>query len=505
MGSSLVRGKYVVSRVIDADSSEIIEDGAVFQRDGEIVEVGPYAELKARHSPDEEIGSSDFMVIPGLVNAHHHQGLTPFQRGRLDYPLELTVQWYAIIRAVDPYLDTLYCAMQMIESGTTTVMHNHLRSAGQDVFRALEAYKETGMRVAFSPMYRNQNHNVFDDDEEFRLTLPPDLAKEVSASQATRQTSMEDYLSLCAELFATHQSDRTRIFISPHNVHTCSDESLREIKNFATRHTTGIHIHLLESVYQKMYGARNWGKSPLAHLYDLGFLGPELSCAHGVWLTDSDMDILVETSTIIDHNPSSNMRIKSGIAPVNRMLEKGITLALGIDEAGINDDNDMFQEMRLAQKLHGVPVIGSPSPTSHQILHMATMNGAKAAFFGDQAGTLEPGKRADMVLVSLEHMVEPYLAPETNMVDALLYRGRGLDVDTVMVDGEVLLKNRKFTKLDKAEVAGRLKESLRVPLTPEALERAELGRRLLPYVQHFFEEHRPVEKGAPYYFYNGND
>ena len=259
---------------------------------------------------------------------------------------------------------------------------------------------------------------------------------------------------------------------------------------------------MLETIYQKMYATREWGKSPLAHLYYLGFLGPEVSCAHGVWLTDSDMDILAETGTAVSHNPSSNLRLKSGIAPLNRMLEKGVTVALGIDEAGINDDNDMLQEMRLAQKLHRVPGVSSPSPTSHQILNLATANGAKVTFFGDEVGTLEPGKRADMVLVSLERILEPYLAPETNMVDALVYRGRGLDVDTVIVDGEVLLRNRVFTRLDKDEIVARLKESLSVPFTPFELQRADLGKRIQPHAERFFEERRALEKGAPHYYYN---
>ena len=288
MATSLIRGGYVVSRVTSSDSSHIIQEGAVFQRDGEIIDVGQYSELKSRHSPDEEIGSSDFMVIPGLVNAHHHLGLTPFQLGSLDHPLETWRIARFVNRDVDPYLDTLYCAMQMIESGITAVMHNHglarlpvdaglYESSG----RVIQAYEDSGMRVAFSVSHNDQNRTLYDDEDEFRATLPANLEAEMNNSPAARQVSMEDYLSLCAELFARKQSDRTRIFISPHNVHTCSDTLLREIKDFGTRHSTGIHIHLQETVYQKMYGIRHWGKSPLAHLYDLGFLGPEVSCAHG--------------------------------------------------------------------------------------------------------------------------------------------------------------------------------------------------------------------------------
>ena len=139
MASSLVRGKYVVCGGEGGGDSRVIEDGAVYQRDGEIVEVGTYQDVRSRYDPDEEIGSSRFMVVPGLVNAHHHVGLTPFQLGALDAPLESWIIARWAIRDVDPYLDTLYCAMQMIESGITTVMHNHMTArlpAGEGLYES---------------------------------------------------------------------------------------------------------------------------------------------------------------------------------------------------------------------------------------------------------------------------------------------------------------------------------------------------------------------------------
>lgn len=508
MASSLVRGKYVITKVLDENSSEIIEDGAVFQRDGEIVEIGKYNDLRQRYSPDEEIGSSQHMVIPGLINAHHHVGLTPFQLGASDQPLETWIIYRWAMQDVDPYLDTLYCALQMIESGITTVMHNHSLArlpADAELYdssaRIIDAYEESGMRVAFSLSHRDQNHLVYEDDERFLGTLPGALADGVREYLGARPIDMEDYFSLNAELYAKRQSDRTRIFISPHNVHWCSDGMLRDIKDFATRHSTGIHIHLHETVYQKMYGTRHWNKTPLAHLYDLGFLGPEVSCAHGVWLTESDIDILAETGTAICHNPSSNLRLKSGIAPINKLIERGVTVAIGIDEAGINDDNDILQEMRLAQKIHREPGVASASPTSHQILRLNTENGAKVTFFDNEIGALEVGKRADMVLINLERIIEPYLHPDTNMVDALIYRGRGTDVDTVIVDGEVLLRDKKFTKVNKEEVIAKFKESLNRPLKPSEVRRGELSREIMPYIQRWFEGWE-LDRGTPHYFYN---
>jgi 5-methylthioadenosine/S-adenosylhomocysteine deaminase len=370
----------------------------------------------------------------------------------------------------------------MIESGITTVMHNHMTArlpADTGLYEGgasiIQAYEDSGMRVAFSLFHRDQNHLVYEDDEKFLASLPGSVAQRAREHLNARPISIEDYLSVTAELIEKKQSERTRVFISPHNVHWCSDEMLRAIKDFAVRHSTGLHIHLQETVYQKMYGTRHWRKTPLAHLNDLGFLGPEVSCAHGVWLTESDMDMLAETGTAICHNPSSSLRLKSGVAPVNRLLEKGVTVAIGIDEAGINDDNDILQEMRLAQKIHRVPGVASASPSSHRILDMTTANGAKVTFFGSEIGTLEPGKRADMVLVGLERITEPYLNPDTNIVDALVYRGKGTDVNTVIVDGEVLLRNKRLTRVNKEEVLVSLKESLSRPPQPHETRRTQPG------------------------------
>ena len=513
MPSSLVYGKYLVCGV-DADGrAQIIENGALIHQDGQIVDVGTAAELRARHTPDEEIGSSGHMVLPGLINAHHHVGLTPFQLGNLDLPLETWIAERKGTRYVDPYLDTLYCALQMIESGITTVMHNgagsgvRITALGdrmQHAHEVLRGYEESGMRVAFSPAFRDQNQIVYQDDAQFLATLPRSLAQHLEAELQAMAISWEDYITQFAQLFDAHgrnERERVRLLLSPANVQWCSDAALQGMKEAAARYNTGLHIHLMESVYQKQYGIQTWGVTPLRHLYDLGFLGPEVSCAHGVWLTEQDMELLAETGTVVCHNASSNLRLKSGIAPVNRMVQKGVTVAIGIDEAGINDDNDILQEMRLVAKLHREPGVAAPQPSSSQVLRMATVNGATATLFGARIGTLEVGARADVVLVNLEHIVEPYLDPNTDMVDALLYRGRGLDVDTVIVDGEVLLRGRRFTRVDRDAVVAQLKESLAQELTEEERTRQRIAQELLPYVQRFYEAY-PPEQGKPHYLYN---
>lgn len=513
MTSSLIYGKYLISSADKHGNSQVIPNGALYQVDGNILDIGTISDLRRRYSADEEIGSMGQLVIPGLINAHHHIGLTPFQLGNLDLPLETWIAERRGTRFVDPYLDTLYCAVQMIESGITTVMHN---GAGSGVkvsgptdridhsHQVLKAYQDSGMRVAFSPAFRNQNQIVYEDDARFLAKLPQNLARKLREELERTAVSWEEYVTEFEEIFNLHgrnEQERIRILMAPSNVQWCSDAALQGMKEAASRYKTGLHIHLMESIYQKEYGVRAWGTTPLRHLYDLGFLGPEVSCAHGVWLTDHDIDLLAETGTVICHNASSNLRLKSGIAPVNRMLEKGVTVAVGIDEAGINDDNDILQEMRLVAKIHREPYVTGPDPSSGQVLHMTTEGGATATLFGPQLGSLAVGKKADAVLVDLDRLVEPYLDPDTNIVDALLYRGRGLDVSTVVVAGEVLLRNRVLTRVDKEEIIVQLKESLAKDLTPEELARKHLSLEILPHVYRFYENwhHR---SGRPHYLLN---
>ena len=246
--------------------------------------------------------------------------------------------------------------------------------------------------------------------------------------------------------YGNSRHERAQVTMAPSNVHRCSDELLIALKQLAGRYSTGIHIHLKETVYQKLYGYQAWNKTPLQHLHDLGFLGPEVTCGHSVWATDEDLQIMAATGTNICHNASSNLRLQSGIAPMERILATGIKVAIGSDEAGLNDDKDLFQEMRLVLKIHRVAGIELEPPTACQVLQMATVNGAYASWFGDRIGTLEPGKRADLALLDLRNIEEPFLDPEVSVVDALVHRGRGIDVDTVMVDGEVVLRDGQLTR-----------------------------------------------------------
>ena len=218
MASSLIRGKYVICKVTSRTAAEVIEDGAVFQRDGTIVAVGKYQELATQYQPDEVIGSDEHVVLPGFVNSHHHVGLTPFQLGSPDHPLEL---WFAsrmAARNVDPYLDTLYSAFEMLESGITTVQHLHgwrIGPAARIISMAehiLKAYQDIGMRVSYSFALRDQNRLVYEADEDFVKRLPLSIAADVTAWLQVQAIPIEEHLGIFVHLWERWNSLRARAY-----------------------------------------------------------------------------------------------------------------------------------------------------------------------------------------------------------------------------------------------------------------------------------------------------
>jgi cytosine/adenosine deaminase-related metal-dependent hydrolase len=503
MPSSLVRGRHLVCGIDDDGAACVIDDGAVFQRDGVIVEVGPYAELARRHQPDETLGSERHVIIPGLVDSHHHIGLTPVQMGSPDLPLEL---WFASRlrkRNIDPYLDTLYSAIEMIESGITTVQHLHSRANGPiarvhgDATRILSAYHDIGMRVSYAYTVRDQNRMVYAPDNEFLARLPAELAGDLRALLHAQNIPLEDNFALFEQLRREHAaSERVRIQLAPANLHWCSDRALELLRDVSEKHDAPLHMHLLETQYQREYSRRRSAGGAVDHLHRMGLLGPRLTLGHGVWLTDADIDLLAQTGTRLCHNASSNLRLRSGIAPINALARRGVRVSLGLDEAGINDDRDMLQEMRLVLRLHRTPGMDDGVPTAAQVLRMATENGAATTGFGATLGRLEPGQGADLVLIDWRSIAYPYLDAGVPIVDAVLLRAKTSAVDTVIVAGEPVLRDGRFTRLDKAAVLEELAASLRAPLLPEEERRVAMSDRLLPHVLQFYRDEGYLDAGG---------
>ena len=270
----------------------------------------------------------------------------------------------------------------------------------------------------------------------------------------------------------------------------------------SSKYDLPLHMHLVETAYQKEYAKRRGGGTAVDYIRRFGLLGPKMTLGHGVWLSERDLERLAETGTNICHNCSSNFRLRSGIAPLNRFEAKGINTAIGLDEAGINDDRDMLQEMRMVLRAHREPGMDHRIPTMAQILRMATIGGARTTPYGTLLGTLEIGKAADMVLIAWNQISYPYLDEETPVLDAIIQRAKIEGVKTVIASGEILYHNGKFTRVDRDDCLRQLADILKRPLNAEELDRRRLSKAVFPYVKAFYDAYYNPDVHVPYYQQN---
>ncbi len=220
---------------------------------------------------------------------------------------------------------------------------------------------------------------------------------------------------------------------------------------------------------------------------------------HGVWLTEKDIDRVAETGTCVCHNCSSNFRLRSGIAPLNAYEARGVNTAIGLDEAGINDDRDMLQEMRLVLRANRTPgMVDGDVPGMGQVLRMATVGGARTTAFGEQIGTLEAGRAADLSLIDWDSIAYPYLDPETPAIDAVIQRAKSQAVRLVMCDGEVIYRDGIFTRVDRDAALKELHDQLANALSDEEVERRKLSKALLPHVRKFYADYLSPHASPPF-------
>jgi 5-methylthioadenosine/S-adenosylhomocysteine deaminase len=272
------------------------------------------------------------------------------------------------------------------------------------------------------------------------------------------------------------------------------------LADLSARYEAPMHMHLVETAYQKEYARRRGGGTALDYIDRFGFVGPQLTLGHGVWLNEADLDRIAATGTHICHNCSSNFRLRSGVAPLNAFEKRGINTAIGLDEAGINDDRDMLQEMRMVLRAHRVPGMADEDvPSPGQVLRMATVGGAATTPYGSHIGTLAVGKAADLVLLDWDKLVYPYLDPETPVLDAVLQRAKSDGVDLVMVAGDVVYEGGRFTQVDRAAALKELHDSLKRRLADDESERRALSKALLPHVRRFYAGYFDPETHQPFY------
>lgn len=423
MSSILIKNGTLVT--MDARNS--IVRGDILVADGRIAEIGG-----KRQAAGTVIDATDCAVIPGFIQTHIHLCQTIF-RGAADdlalidwlkqrvWPMEAAHSNQSIKASARLGI------AELIKSGTTCALTMETVNHTAEVFRVVE---ETGFRATVGKC-------MMDKGDE----APPALQEQTASS-------IEESIALL-EAWHGKAGGRIRYCFAPRFAISCTRELLQKVAGLARARGVMIHTHASENrteceLVQEESGLRN-----IAYLDSLGLTGPHVALAHCVHLSIDEIETLRTTGSNVVHCPSSNLKLGSGIAPIAKLLELGISVSLGADGAACNNRLDMFTEMRTAallQKvLHGPEVL-----PAKRVLRMATIDGARALGLDSEIGSIEAGKRADLSLVRLDRL---HSTPSTNVVSALVYSAEAEDVDTVIIDGKLVMGDRKLLTIDEGETS----------------------------------------------------
>lgn len=423
----LLTGQYVVT--MDGQQ-QVIEDGGVAIAGDIILEVGKGAELIARHPQARVMAEPHGLIMPGLINVHTHAAMSLF-RGLAD-DLEL-MQWLqdyifpleAGLSGEVVYQGTLLSIAEMIKSGTTSFCDMYLFAG--DVARAAE---ESGMRAWIGEvLYDFPSPNYGELDNGFAYTR-----------QLLQRYRHHPLLS---------------ITVDPHAVYTCSPHLLTRLGDLAREEGALYVIHLAENEAEVRTCRERYGRSPVDHLESLGLLGPQVVADHCVMLTNAEIELLARRGVKVAHCPESNLKLASGIAPVVQMLEAGICVGIGTDGSASNNDVDMFGEMNTTAKIHKVDRLDPTVMSAATTLHAATMGGARVLGAESLIGSLEPGKKADCIVLDLD---QPHLTPIYNPISHLVYAARGGDVIHSVINGRVVMEQRRLLTIDEQAILARAAE-----------------------------------------------
>ena len=510
MKRTLVVGDPVVA--LAGAERDLVPDGALIVEDRRVAAVGSRTDLEARGPFDRVIGSPDHLVMPGFVNGHFHS-LGAGSPGLFQYVFERmnTRIFRRALREDDTRTITLVALMRAIRGGQTgAVDFNYGNPSLHDFGNhpILDAYRTIGMRVALGMVTRDQNVYVHADDETFLASLPEDLARQVRESTMGYAWPIEDVVAAYRRVHAEWDGHdgRLRVILAPDWTPACSDELYVLNRRLADEHDTGITTHALETRSEMLFNLEAYGKTAMRRLADLGVLGPDVSCAHFVWATDEDIRILADTGAVAVNNPGSNLRLSTGIARARDILDAGGKLAFGTDSISFSDIEDFFQELRLAAYLQRIPAeleIGRLD--SLEVLRSAATAGAQAIRQEAALGSLAEGKEADLLVVNKQRLLWPRPKyASIPILDVLLDRATGSDLETVMIAGRIVLDEGEFTTVDEqrilADFATAGRERLWVT-SDQGRAQARLAAEVDPYVLDFYREWalRPL---TPAYTYN---
>ncbi|MEU1591544.1 amidohydrolase [Streptomyces sp. NPDC005708] len=422
----LVHGGEVLT--VD-DAGTVVPGGAVAVRDGAIVAVGAAEPLRNRFTADTSIDATGCLVLPGFVNTHTHLAMT-LLRGRADDVtlqgfLERVLRWEAELLSPRNVASAVRVAIaESVRAGVTSALDMYWYHE-----EAERVAREAGWRLFAGPTFMDvpdsPDGRVYEDRMEWARR---DLAARTAHLPGTRPV-----------VFA-------------HSAYTLAPEQLVEIAALAQEFGALLHIHAAENAAEVATVEERYGKRPVELLDSLGLLGPDLLLAHAVELTGPEVAALARTGTSVAHCPVSNLKLGCGIAPVPQLLDAGVTVGLGTDGAVSSNTLDVLGAVRQAALVH--KAAGDPTAVgAEQVVRMATIEGARALGLGDRLGSLEAGKRADLIVLDLDR---PHLHPRHDAWATLAYAAQSADVRDTVVDGRVLMRDRVLTTLDEAAALAEL-------------------------------------------------
>jgi len=416
--------------ITENSTRQILSPGAVAIQGTDIADVGTPEAIASRYNATTTLDARDQVVLPGLINTHTHAAMVMFRGLADDLALMDWLQKYifpAEAKAVSPEfvrIGTRLANLEMIESGTTTFADMYYFEE-----EAAKATRDAGLRGVLGQTV---------------IQFPVADAKTPADALARAETYIK-----------TFKGDSLIVpAVAPHAMYTLDRATLFAAADLGRRYEVPVLIHLAETEDEFKTARTDHQATQTGYLESIGFFGPRTVAAHGVWVTDEDIQILKRRNVGVSHNPESNMKLASGIAPVTKYLAADVALGLGTDGAASNNDLDMFEAMRQAAFLAKVSTRDPTAVPAQTALDMATIGGARALAMDRTTGSLEPGKRADLITVSMS------AARQTPMYDAvshLVYVTRGDDVRTTIVNGKVLMQNRQVRTLNRGDVIAQAK------------------------------------------------
>ncbi|MBW1850070.1 MAG: amidohydrolase [Deltaproteobacteria bacterium] len=410
------------------DQNSVIENGFLSICGDSISKIG--SDYENERQAKKIIDANGGLILPGLLNSHTHAAMCLFRGLADDIPLMKWLNNY--IFPVESRMDAnfvftgsmLACA-EMIMSGTTTFCDMYLFEE-----EVAKAAREAGMRCLVGEvLYDFPSPNYGPIEQGFEYT---------------------------ESLIKNWQNDPLiSIAVEPHSLFTCSPDLLTAANEMALRHNVPLILHVAETIPELKEINEKYGIGAVEHLQSLDILGPHLIAAHCVHMDEKDINIFADYAVKVVHNPESNMKLASGIAPIPEMLSKGVTVGLGTDGCASNNNLDLFTEMDMAAKLHKIRSMDPTVLDAVTVLKMATIEGAKALGLENITGSLEPGKKADIIVLNTNR---PHLTPMYNPYSHLVYSAKGSDVSHSIINGQLIMENRKLLTMDLDMIMARARE-----------------------------------------------